>query len=145
MYVDNKGIIAGSWRGERKCINPKAGDADLWIKIWEKRDNLAAGDILVEVEHVKEQRTQEDKKEVSHFEKFVTEGNEKADELAKEGALWCEGFMAEVRAKTVQQERRSARSLALSHCLVEENGRIVKSSCRSQKKGGELRIRKENK
>ena len=79
-----------------------------------KRDTLAAGDILVEVEHVKAQRTQEDKKEVSHFEKFVTEGNEKADELAK-GALWGEGFMAEVRAKTVQQERRSVRSLALFH------------------------------
>ena len=32
MYVDNKGIIDGLWRGERKGIGPKAGDADLWIK-----------------------------------------------------------------------------------------------------------------
>ena len=40
-----------------------------------------------------------EKKEMSHFEKFVTEGNEKADELAKAD----EGFMAETRAKTVQQ------------------------------------------
>ena len=33
--------------------------------------------------------------------KFVTEGNEKADELAKAEAVLDEGFMAEVRAKTV--------------------------------------------
>ena len=29
VHVDNKGIIDGLWRRERKCINPKAGDADL--------------------------------------------------------------------------------------------------------------------
>ena len=39
--------------------------------------------ILVEVEHVKAHRTKKEKKDMSHFEKFVTEGNEKADELAK--------------------------------------------------------------
>ena len=32
VHVDNKGITERLWRGERKCINPKAGDADLWIK-----------------------------------------------------------------------------------------------------------------
>ena len=42
---------------------------------------------------------------MSHFEKFVTEGNEKADGLAKAGAALNEGVMAEARAKTVQQER----------------------------------------
>ena len=42
---------------------------------------------------------------MSQFEKFVTDGNEKADELAKAGAMLDEGFMAQVRAKTVQQER----------------------------------------
>ena len=44
------------------------------------------------------------------FEKFVTEGNEKADELAKAGAMLDEGFMAEARAKTE----------ASFHCQVEE-------------------------
>ena len=38
---------------------------------------------MVEVEHVKAHRTKKDKKEMSHFERFVTEGNEKADVLAK--------------------------------------------------------------
>ena len=46
-----------------------------------------------------------DKREMSHFEKFVTAGNEKADELAKASAVLDEEFMAETRAKTVQQER----------------------------------------
>ena len=40
-----------------------------------------------------------------HFEKFITEGNEKADELAKAGAMLDEGFMAEARAETMKQER----------------------------------------
>ena len=37
--------------------------------------------------------------------KFVTDGNQKADKLAKEGAMLDEAFMAEARAKTVRQER----------------------------------------
>ena len=31
VQVANKGIIDGLWRGERKCISPKAGDAYLYI------------------------------------------------------------------------------------------------------------------
>ena len=42
---------------------------------------------------------------MSQFGKFVTEGNEKADDLAKAGAMLDEGFMAEARAKTMNQER----------------------------------------
>ena len=94
--------------GEEKgneCIDPKAGDADLWIKIWEKLQLLASKDILVEMEHVEAHRAEKEPKEMSHFEKFVTVGNVKADELAKAGAMLDEGFMAQTRAKTVQQER----------------------------------------
>ena len=45
------------------------------------------------------------KETMSLFEKFVTEGDEKADDLAKAGAMSDEGFMAEARANTMQQER----------------------------------------
>ena len=118
VYVDNKGIIDGLWRGERKCMSLKAGDADLWMKIWEELH------ILLEVEHVKVHRTKKEKQDMSHYEKFVTEGNEKADELVKEGALLDEGFMAEARAKAVQQEREevcAALQYAASfHCSAEE-------------------------
>ena len=61
--------------------------------------------MLVEVEHVKAHHTENEKTKMSHFEKFVTEGNEKADELAKEGAMWDSGFLAQARASTIQQER----------------------------------------
>ena len=88
-----KEFTDGLWRGDRKCIDPKAGDADLWIKNWEELS-------------VKAHRTKKvQKKQMSHIEKFVIEGNEKADELAKAGAMMDEGFMAEARAKTLQQER----------------------------------------
>ena len=30
--MDNKGIIDGLRKGEKECIKPRAGDADLWIK-----------------------------------------------------------------------------------------------------------------
>ena len=53
------------------------------------------------------------KKEMSHFDRFVTEGNEKADELTKEGAMMDGCYMAEVRAKKVQQERRGKCSIAV--------------------------------
>ena len=33
IHVDNKGIIDGLRRGEQECIKPRAGDADLRIKI----------------------------------------------------------------------------------------------------------------
>ena len=36
VHVDDKGIIDGLWKGEMKCIGPRAPDADLWIAIWEE-------------------------------------------------------------------------------------------------------------
>ena len=85
---------------------------------------LAARDILVEVEHVKAHRTKKEKKDMSHFEKFVTKGNEKADELANEGAVLDEGFMAEARPETMQQGREEVYAAlqyaARFHHLVEE-------------------------
>ena len=40
---------------------------------------------------------------MSQFEKFVTEGTEKADELAEAGAMLVGGFLA--LANTIQQDR----------------------------------------
>ena len=59
----------------------------------------------MEVEHVKTQRTKKEKEKMTQLERFVTEGNEKADELAKAGAMLDEGFVAEARADTMKQER----------------------------------------
>ena len=60
---------------------------------------------LIEVEHVKAHRNKKERQHTSLFDNFVTEGNEKADEVAKEGAVIYEGFVAEARAATVEQER----------------------------------------
>ena len=49
VHVENKGIIDGPWKGERKCIDPKSGDADLWIKTWEELHLLMSKEMLVEV------------------------------------------------------------------------------------------------
>ena len=42
---------------------------------------------------------------MTKLERFVTEGNGKADELAKAGAMLDEGLWAEARAETMRQER----------------------------------------
>ena len=63
------------------------------------------------------------KKEMSHFEKFVTEGNERADEMAKEGALLEKEFMAEARTETMQERVEVYEGLqhaASFYCSVEE-------------------------
>ena len=90
-------------------------------KCGRKLHGLAERSILVEVEHVKTHGTKKEKKNMSQFEKFVTEGNEKADELAKAGAMLDEGYMAEAKAKTMKQEREevpAALQYAASfHCL----------------------------
>ena len=39
------------------------------------------------------------------FDRLVTEGNERADELARDGALLDGGDVAQIRASTVQQRR----------------------------------------
>ena len=56
-----KGIIDGLRKGEKECIKPRARDADLWIQIWEELHGLAEGGILVEIEHVKADRTKKEK------------------------------------------------------------------------------------
>ena len=58
---------------------------------------------------------------MSLFEKFITAG---AEELAKDGAIWDGGFMAQARASTIQQEREEVygalQYAASCHCFVEE-------------------------
>ena len=141
IHVENKGIIDGLRRGEKECIKPRAGDAHLWIKFWEELHELVKRGILVEVAHVKAHRTKKEKEKMTQFERFVTEGTDKADELAKAGAMLDEGLMAEVRADTVRQGREEVyvalQYAASFHCLEDQNnGRTVKSSSQSRKKSG---------
>ena len=102
--MENKGIIDGLRKVKKECIKPRAGDADLWIKILEESHELVKRGILVEVAHVRAHRTKKEKEKMTKFERFVTEGNEKADEMAKAGAMMDESFMAEARAETMKKD-----------------------------------------
>ena len=82
----------------------KSGRCRFWIKFLGRTTWSGRWCILVEVEHVGTPH-EERKNDMSHFEKFITEGNEKADELATGGALLDKEFMKEARAETLQQER----------------------------------------
>ena len=83
----------------------KSGRCRFWLIFWEEPHGLAERGILWWKWNMLAHRTKKEKKEKSHFEKFITEGNEKADELAKGGALLDKEFLKEARAETMQQER----------------------------------------
>ena len=125
VHDDNKELLMGyGLEKEKGSVRKLALLTDLWIKNWEQLHHFVSRDLVVEVEHVNAHRTKKDKNDMSHLERFVTEGNEKADELAKEGAMLDEGFMAEAKTKTMQQEREEVYTVlqyaASFHCLVEE-------------------------
>ena len=125
IHVGNKGKIDGLRKGKKECIEPRAGDADLWIKNWEELHSLVERGILVEVGHVKAHRTKKRKRKICRsLRSFVMEGNDKADDLAKARALLDKGFMVGARARTMQQEREEVHAAlqyaASCHCLVEE-------------------------
>ena len=73
--------------------------------IWEEFHELVKRGIVVEVAHVKAHRTKKETEKMTNIGRFVTEGNEKADELAKAGAMVDEGFSAEASAETTKKER----------------------------------------
>ena len=111
--MDNKGTIDGLRNGEKECIKPGAGDADLWINMWEELHELVQRGILVEVAHVKAHLTKKEKEKMMQFERFVTEGIQKADELAKAGAMLDDGFNGRSEHRNYEAgERRGVCSFA---------------------------------
>ena len=111
VHVDSKGIIDGL-RRRQSMHQAKSGRCRFMD------ENYMVG-MLVEVEHVKAHRMKKEKKHMSQFERFVAEGNEKADELAKARAILDEGLWSK------QEQRPCSRSETLQneacfHCLVEE-------------------------
>ena len=73
---------------------------------WAKSTGRRLVDCDLNCEHVKAHRSKKDMQKMSLFEKFITEGNEKADELlAKEGARLDGGEKAQETAITIQKER----------------------------------------
>ena len=60
-------------------------------------------------------RTQKDVKKMSQFERCVAEGNEKADELAKENAMLDEGFHGGNESKDSPARSEKEMYAALQH------------------------------
>ena len=95
--------------------------------------------ILLDVEHVFARSTKKVKQEMTLFERFVTEGNERADELAKDRAM-KEKWRRQGPARFSRKGRMYTR-----HCSTQpaftvwwRNGATVQSSSRSRKtKGGQ--------
>ena len=109
----------------------KATDVDLWIMIWEEVRRIHQEGVHFEIEHVKAHRSKE-KQQMSLFEHFVTESNQKADELAKDGAMMMEArWLRYGPAQSAEKKRGCTR-------LCRTNGTIVKSSSRCQNKSGSL-------
>ena len=93
---------------------------------------------LEEIDKVKSKahRSKKEKQPMPLFEKFVTEGREKADELAKDGAMFDGGEMAQTKVSTAQQKKTTGRSMR--HCSTQltftvwwRHGTIAKSSSRN--------------
>ena len=74
VHVGDKEIIDVLWKGELKCIGPKAKDVDLWLRMLEEVHFLPCKDMLIVAEHVKAHRTEKERQRMSLFEKFITEG-----------------------------------------------------------------------
>ena len=70
-----------------RSIGPRAKDVDLWIFIWEDLHRVHQEGILVEVEARQKRIAVRRKMQMSLFRKIITEGNAKADEPAKDGAM----------------------------------------------------------
>ena len=75
------------------------------------------------------------------FETIVTEGSEKADELAKDVAMMDGGEMAQIRASAVQQQTaRFTQRCNVQPAFIDwwRNGQTAKNLSRSRKTSGHL-------
>ena len=78
-----------------ECVGPKAKDADLWILIWEELHKVPREGTLVEGQARQSARIQEREAATLALRKKNTEGNEKADEVAKNVTMMDGGGMAQ--------------------------------------------------
>ena len=75
-HAEDKVIIDGLQKSETKRVGPKAKDADLRIPIWEETHMIRQEGMDMEVQH--DLSLEEGKAEMSLFEHFVSQRNEKA-------------------------------------------------------------------
>ena len=94
------------------------------VKVCEDIEKLRGEDIQFDEKHVKAHRTKKENAKMTLFEEFVTEGNEAADWLAKEGVdLDGGGFFSFIHALMVSiWETQSLALLLVSAVAGTEDG-----------------------
>ena len=90
--------------------------------MWEEVRRFHQEGTFLEVRHVAAHLCKKERQDMSLVERFVSEGNEKADDLAEDEAMLDRGEMAQITVSTVQlrsEEVCAALQYAASfHCLV---------------------------
>ena len=87
----------------------RAAQAGLWLFSWEGSSSGAQNASrrnATGVEFVMTHRSKKEKQEMSLFERVVTEGHERADELAKDGAMPDGETVAQIRGQHSSAEKR---------------------------------------
>ena len=136
-HVDHKGIMGGLWKGKIEVHWPESKGRRSVGLIGEEVRRMHRQETLLEVEHFKAHRSKTEKQELSLFERSVTEGNERADESAKDGhCVMEEKWRRSEPAQFSRKERRSIRlfSVQLNFIVWWRSDTMVKNSSRSQNK-----------
>ena len=81
IYSDSRGVVQALNEGEAECISANHKDADLWIQVWDKEQELRLG-----VAWVKAHTSAKEKAQLTQQKKQFAMANDEADELANGGA-----------------------------------------------------------
>ena len=106
VHIDNKGIIDGLWRGERRCIDCEAEDADLLVKILEKLHSSRSMEMWVEVERVEAHRTKNDIEKMNPFENKLRKETKKQTSWQRKEPCWIDDISRKQEQKPCEEKER---------------------------------------
>eukprot|EP00973_Karenia_brevis_P038380 5292252-Karenia_brevis.AAC.1 len=108
-YTDHLGILTGLRKGRQWCCSSKRPHADVWRDIWFRLEDLDFGihGESLQVKKVKAHVAKSRQAELSSTELEMVQGNEVADDFAKEGSAMDANF-GRTMALESQKERVQA-------------------------------------
>ena len=96
MFSDNRGVVQALNMGEDNCISATHRDADLWILVWDVRNDLVETGRWLKVTRIKPYTTGEERDLMTSENKHSACTGVKVDELAERGAEMDGAEFAEV-------------------------------------------------
>ena len=81
IYSDSRGVVQALNEGEAECISANHKDADLWIQVWDKEQ-----DLRLRVAWVKAPTSAKEKARLTQQKKQIAMANDGTDEHADGGA-----------------------------------------------------------